>query len=481
MQKQAKTKKKLRWILAAGAVVALLAIGSCYHLIRENTNFVGKAEFASAPKDKNLPDIVVLVIDTLRYDAILKRDGRPKSSPFANFANAGRVYSNAYATAGWTLPTHVSMVSGLLPIKHRTDQENWEMGEHFPVFPELLAAKGYFNAGISENPYLSRFSGFPRGFHEYDQAFNPKNGRTELLVRDIVRKREAKRRPLFLFVNIMDTHKPYTPTAQYFKKDRAGMSYDEAIALDERLSSFNYYMELTKPPTKSEWKTLRYLYNLEMIEAGQKAVQILQTIKRHRKRPLYVFLLADHGEHFGEHGHMGHRFSLYQPLIHVPLIIIGPEFAQGVDDSPVSQVDLFPTILRIAGIAAPPNDGRDLIEGGIEPGRPLFSSASYPEQSTRMYPDDRKHLVDKYLSPIFAIRRENWKLLEPKKGELELYDIAADPFEKKSLVEPTEQVKTLSRMLEGYRGQQWPVNKAKNIRKPDRATEESLRSLGYIQ
>jgi arylsulfatase A-like enzyme len=434
----------------------------------------------SPPPEGDLPDIVVMMLDTVRYDRLLTTDGWPiQSTALTRRIAHGLAFNQAYSTSCWTIPAHASLISGLYPYQHRADQEDPEIAVNFPVLAELLTRKGYYTAAITENGMISRFSGFDRGFVDFRQNFNIKGGRTNRLVGKILSSRKASKRPLFMFVNLIDAHRPYHPEEKRFKSDHIGMTYKEALKFQDDYSMEKWYLNQLEKNEQS-LKVLRYLYDLEVRSALEKAEAILRRIEKKRQRTQIVILVSDHGETFGELGFIDHRFSLQEPLVHVPLVVIGKGFTPGVSKRPTSLVDLFPTILNLAQVEVPQNQGVDLRDEP-PPGRELFMSYAYPKQALRAFAVWGRDPLDPYLTPILATRKEHFKWVQTRFGQA-LHDLRNSNPEavdvSKTRPDLAADLLETAQRFELTRREKDQLNESKKM---DKATQENLRSLGYIQ
>ena len=183
-----------------------------------------------------------------------------------------------------------------------------------------------------------------------------------------------------------------------------------------------------------------------------------------------VVLVADHGDEFGEHGGFGHGHTVYEEMIHVPLIIVYPEEleAKQVRVDLVRLIDVVPTLSRLAGVRIPDAglEGVDLFapersQGG--PGWPVYSET--------------------YLSPKpRAVRTNRYQLIfNAFNGRQELYDLLTDPEQMTNLIsEDPAAVEPLAEILEQLSAGSSRIAKPNAVR-IDEATQKALRSLGYVE
>ena len=161
---------------------------------------------------KKQPDIVLVVLDTVRrdYTFLEKKNITPN---LKQFADEGTIFYRAWSNAPWTVPSHASIFTGLLPTEHGCTTKNFFLNKKFKTIAEILNKKGYETAGFYSNPWLSmRATGLMRGFQKHWESHIGGLGRmtrgrgdqggilTNKRIRDWIKKRKRDR-PFFLFVN----------------------------------------------------------------------------------------------------------------------------------------------------------------------------------------------------------------------------------------------------------------------------------------
>jgi arylsulfatase A-like enzyme len=292
------------------------------------------------------PHVFLYLIDTLRADADVPR--------IEAFADDAVTYRNAWAASTWTLPSVVSILTGLYPDRHGilTGEERPAEGD-VPSLPAALVALGYQTAAFSQSSVAGPQFGIDSGFETFLTS-NELGG-------DLLRSQEvrhhflqwiATRRdpalPLFAYLHTVDPHAPYRPSG------RLRSSVD-----DERQMPLSFMLEgYGRDP--EQVARLRSLYDAEVDHADVQFVRFLEML---RYLGMYddslIVVVSDHGEEFGEHEGFDHGRTIYEELLRVPLVIKYPHSAWAgsfVDDR-VSLVDLAPTILEVAGSGPPRLDG----------------------------------------------------------------------------------------------------------------------------
>lgn len=332
-----------------------------------------RALAALPPAAKGSPNVLLLILDTVRArNMSLYGYGRPTSPAIEALAREGATFDWAYSTASWTLPSHASMFTGRFPSDHSADFRS-ALDARYPTLAEVLAERGYRTGGFTANLIATtRGFGLQRGFSRYEdyrltfkqlvlsttlgqasslrqaefalfnehwlggavKAFlppaleplltSPDNDQkpAAMIVSTFLdwRRRDAQR-PYFAFLNFFDAHAPYASPKEYssmFVDGTLMARYDRSIRyIDDQL--------------KVLFDTLRTRGELD------------NTI---------VIISADHGEQLGERGMQGHANSLYEQVVHVPLVVRFPaRVPQGKRvDKQVSLRDLAATIIDLASV-----------------------------------------------------------------------------------------------------------------------------------
>ncbi|MDB4433112.1 sulfatase-like hydrolase/transferase [bacterium] len=419
------------------------------------------------------PNVVLVTLDTTRADRLgCYGYARPTSPHIDRLAAESTVYTRAFATSSWTLPSHASLFTGRLPTSHGARQdpegplrltsaiegpESWDsyrvrgLAAGEPTLARLLAGAGYDTGAVVGGPWMKRVFGLSQGFQWYDDGeISDPRGRLARQVTDsALRFVEEAREPFFLFLNYFDPHFPYSPPQEFgriFLRE-----------LEERGA------------TADAGATARALYDGEIRYMDHHIGRLLADLRR---RGLYdaslVVVTSDHGDLQGEHGKTGHGFHLYQEEIHIPLIVKYPagESPAGRRHEVVQLTDVLPLILERLAIPPPPH-----IQGGSPPdvGHPIVAEV-YPRPSSDRFEGDWRALIDGRL-----------KLLWNSQGQHELFDLETDPGESANLLEsePTR-ASAMKEKLLGYLAR-LPEPRAESAEgEIDLETREALRGLGYL-
>jgi arylsulfatase A-like enzyme/tetratricopeptide (TPR) repeat protein len=348
---------------------------------------------------------VLISVDTLRADHLPAYGYENVQTPNLDALRKDSVlFENAYAHVPLTLPSHVSIFTGLLPPQNGVrDNIGYSLGPGTATIASTLKAAGYATGGAVSSVVLSHATGVSRGFDFWEDDVEPTRvnqslsrvqrggDQTERLLADWLGS-HAKGR-VFAFLHLFEPHAPYEPP-EPFKSRYAALPYDGEIARADEIVG----------------RLIAFL----------------------KERGLYdgalVVFLSDHGEGLNDHGEDEHGVLLYREAIHVPLFVKfpGSRLAGGTVGSPVALTDVFPTIAEVAGVPAPAGlAGRSLTlalaekkgAGAPEPRR-VYSETLYP----------RLHLG---WSDLASLTDDRHQYIESPKPEL--YDVVADPGEKNDL------------------------------------------------
>lgn len=398
------------------------------------------AGFAGARAAEH-PDVVLITIDTLRWDAV-GWDGRvPSPTPrLDRLAAAGRVFPDAHAHNVVTLPSHTNILTGLYPFQHGVrDNSGYRLPPDVPTLATALHAAGYSTGAFVGAYPLDSLFGLDRGFDRYDDRF-PKGGDAELALPErrgdevvaaaLAWWRQAPR-PRFLWVHLFDPHAPYEPPAPFAARFAGEPYLGEVAAVDAFLTPL--------------------LDELALAPAGS----------------LVAALTADHGEALGDHGELTHGIFAYESTLHVPLLLWGAGVAPGRDRRPARHVDLFPTLLAAADVAAPGWTSP-------RPGHSLLTAAAGSETS---YFEALSAALHRGWAPLRGVIDRQRKLISLPLAEL--YDLDADPGETQNRIdERRPEALALAALLPPESS--WPLPRTGSSQPPTAEEEARLNALGYL-
>jgi arylsulfatase A-like enzyme len=396
-------------------------------------------------------NIILVLIDALRADH-LSCYGYPKrTSPnIDSIAKRGVLFENAVSPSNWTLPSIYSIITGKYPSTLKIAWWDQKISERFTVFPEVLAEHGYHTGLFTPFKALLNPQSFCSHFKETRQVKVQDN--IPLIVKDWVDRHDDS----FLFLHVGEyVHEPYFAERKY-----VSLFLDESIdpekmlasptvdSLTSRSSAFKNIRKLIAMLntrrirlTRDQMKYLLAAYDAGIFTVDDIVGRMHEAV-RERGKDYFFIISADHGQAFMEHGVFGHGLTLYDELIHVPLIFdLNGGRSCRIPDA-VQLMDLCPTILDLLEI--PRQDGFNcrsllpLLDGGSFPGRGCIAE-SYPFISLRK--SDCK-LITKHTKlanrdEIFNPVASSWKkrLLTRFLHYLpdKLYHLDTDPGERKNM------------------------------------------------
>jgi arylsulfatase A-like enzyme/tetratricopeptide (TPR) repeat protein len=448
------TRKTRLWLTlaACGLAAAVVLWMFVVHPGRTGAGRVGRF-WASEGVAK--PNVVLITLDTTRADHLACYGNANIRTPVIDaLAARGVLFEQAATATPLTLPSHCTIMTGMYPTYHGVRVNgNTALGEEQTTLAELFKGRGYATGAFIAAFVLDGRWGLKQGFDLYDDTFDltkykhidlgaiQKPG-NEIMDEALAWLETAKDKPFFAWIHLYDPHSPYEPPepyrSEYGPRGRAGLYDGEVAFMDEQIG-----------------RCVAWL--------GQSGLD----------KDTVLLLVGDHGEALGSHGEGTHGFFIYDYAVHVPFIVVTP--VPGLHGkrvaSQVSTVDVFPTLLDLAGIAAPvKHQGRSLVPLMARPDK----LRSVPAYSESMAPN-----LQFGWSALHSLRTERFKYIEAPREEL--YDLAADRGETSNVRDVNQDLARKmkdelgSLMTETGRGA--PTPQAANL---DKDTMERLTALGYI-
>jgi choline-sulfatase len=352
----------------AFAAALLCLVASC----RAERGASARVRAAGAP-------IILLSIDTLRSDHLPTYGNKAVETPaIERLARDGLVFEDVWSPCPLTLPSHVSIFTGLLPSGHGVRNNigyKLDPNAH-ATLTRLLKERGYATGAAVSAWVLRRATGLGDSFDFYDDAIEPppaskaasqaQRSGAETVSRALAWVERVRERPFFLFVHLYEPHSPYEPPEPF--RSRFALSYDgEIAAADAAVGELLHKLD--------DW--------------GIYARSV-------------VVLLSDHGEGLMDHGEQEHGVLLYREALQVPLIVKLPNSARKGERVKrlAALTDVLPTLVALAGGSAPEKvAGRDLFRLEPDPGRAIYGETFYPRihlgwSELRSLADARSHYID---------------------------------------------------------------------------------------
>jgi hypothetical protein len=293
----------------------------------------------AASLSADAPDVALVSIDTLRYDAV-RGEGRMRATTptLDALTQAGRAFEQAHAHVPLTLPSHSTVFTGRLPPQLALhDNAPFPLRRDVPTLATILSAHGYATAAVLGGQPLAEGCGLERGFERYDSPPRGRTGSARFGERDAkavtdaalgLLKGAAGGRRRFVFVHYFDCHQPYDPPPEFLRGD-------------------------PRDPIDR--------YRGEVAFVDHELARFVEALRASKRRWLLV-LFADHGEGLGDHGEETHGYQVFESTMHVPLLFVEIEgetmrppadLAAAAVDRVVGLSDVFPTVLHSVGLPVP--------------------------------------------------------------------------------------------------------------------------------
>jgi arylsulfatase A-like enzyme/tetratricopeptide (TPR) repeat protein len=364
------------------------------------------------------------------------------------------LFAHAASVAPLTLPAHSSILTGMQPTYHGVRVNgSTALGQSQQTLAEVLSARGYRTAAFVGAFVLDGRWGLNQGFDHYDDRFDLKKFKhldlaavqrpgNEVMDAALGWLESHKPGPFFAWIHLYDAHSPYEPPEPF--------------------------------RSRYQGRGLLGLYDGEIAFADAQVGRLAGWLRSAGiDRKTLLVIVGDHGEGLGSHGEGTHGYFVYDYATRVPFLLVTPfEELRGIRvDSQVSSVDLFPTVLGLAGISGGPNvQGRSLLPVMRDP-RTAVEGHAYSESMT---PN-----LQFGWGALHSLRTTRYKLIQASRPEL--YDLATDPGEQTNVFErnPAEASRLAARLerLMAETAQDAPSPESADL---DRETVEKLAALGYV-
>lgn len=424
---------------------------------------------ADAPPARH--SVLLIVVDALRADRIGAAGYPLPTTPHIDrLAAEGVLFRNAYAPSTWTKPSMTSLLTSLYPSEHgmaslgRVRARDFATGR-LPRSTETVAERfresGWSTFAVVNQVHLQRKLGFAQGFDRYAWRRGLDAFGLNRIARDWLEGRDD--RPYFAWVHYLDAHWPYDARLPDESSRFGPTQLDDPPPA--RLEAVEAWVERGLDADELAALSARYDQEVALVDAA--IGELLADFERSGERDsAWVVVTADHGEGFLEHGRLKHSYAPYEEVARVPLVVappVGVELPRGVRHTPVSLIDLAPTLLDLAGAepleAARGASLRHILEGREDPERRVYLQTG----------------------EAWGIRSGSSKLLAFRDASVELYDLDADPGETRNLAADgcDGTCEELHRQLRRFRAGLLVAGETEE-EALDEADLEELRALGYL-
>ncbi len=389
--------------------------------------------------------LMIITLDTWRWDHIgISGSGRVETPTLDRLAGAGIYESEVVTPCPLTTPAHATMFTGLHPLNHRVlDCTSYSLPKGIPTLAEVFQEKGYRTAAFVSSQTLKRQYGLDRGHELYDDSGITKRGSKDWLTgtKDGLLTTEATlsymdrsqgTQPLFIWVHYFDAHHPYRSRPEYDGKYPGRPYAAQVNFLDGQVARL---LAATEADPGRQWRFL---------------------------------IVGDHGEGLGDRHEVGHGYGLYRSTLHVPLILYPKPDAPLEYPKPWSLLDIDPTVRE--WFQLPARDRSD--------GKSLFQEASESRSLSCLT------LLPSFafsVNPNFGIRKGS--VMYMRHGKEEIYDLVADPDQRRNLVSSENFKEQLGEARSECR-EAFPLEDIQKILDPTLEQSmgdlESLMGLGYV-
>jgi arylsulfatase A-like enzyme len=441
----------------------------------------------SSEVDREPPNVVLVVIDTLRADHVSHFGYERLTAPALDDLKAhSTIFTRCLSTAPWTGPSMASLLTGFSTARHRANAHGAKLGAEAITLPEVLLGRGWDTIGISFNAEISTKTGFNQGFADFDES---RRGVTAYpdIAKMVSRVRTWLERapvgPFFLYLHPMNVHGPYRVPQEHQSILLGQPPSREFRYRDHRMQSM---MRKKQIPLRDEveasyLQSLTDQYDTAIRYTTEKLAEIFDLFKsKDLYDPSLIIVTSDHGEELFEHGGFGHGYSLHREVLHVPLYVKLPyQREPRTVATRVSLIDLYPTLMEALGIEIDHTvDGRSLMpllrkgwrRGQVDERQPLLHQTAWTSRCVgRAITLGRYKLID---------LESNYRGL---RNQLQLYDLVADPGETRDLAaERSETAEQLRTQLEARFAYYESLALQEPVNVLDEMDQEALKALGYL-
>jgi len=443
------------------------------------------------------PNVLLVSIDSLRADHLGTYGYARDTSPTIDrLAREGVVFETAISSAPWTIPAHATMLTGLPPEVHGVVSARHRLAPDALSLAEVLQQAGYDTVAFVSGPTVMAQYGFDQGFARFDESMaepdrhKSSKGITSpglvALVDGYLEGWDAAGRtaPFFVFLHMWDVHYDYAPPAPF---DRM---FDPDYQGDVRADDFERNPRINPKMARRDLEHVLALYDGEIRYTDEHLGRIVARLEGLGVLDdTIVVVTSDHGDEFFEHGMKGHAKTLFDEVLHVPLVIRHPRsIAHGrrVEEQ-VRLMDVAPTILGLARVPVPAAFGGP----GMLPHHRFADLTPFiaGRRATAPVPALPAFSANSVLGLQQSLRTQEAKLIRLQNQPTDavmtrLFDLVADPGEKTNLAKSRERpafAGTLERKLASWRDDTGHQGGHALALQPTATHEARLRALGYVQ
>lgn len=483
----------LRYAATTGWMVSvMIAVASARNSQTHLREWAAPSAGQPADARADEPNILVVVLDTLRADRVGVYGDSKLTPNLDHLARSSIVYTQAISTAPWTLPMHASLFTGLYPHEHGVSWGHYALDDRAPLLAELLKGRGYSTFAISNNWLLSKENGFAGGFDAFLETPNdPHVANWRMTLRCAIPRRVAHwmgvpdgladdagsawtnwltaRRlrneiqrpgPFFGFINYFEPHDPYHPPRAYLEthlSESQRQAYRDFR--QEQADLCAHACGLADTFSQEQIKLMAALYDAEVAYQDAKLGELFEKMSNlGLLDKTWLVVTSDHGELFGESNLVFHTAGSHYQLLHIPLMVRPPGGVEGrVVHAPVQPVDVFHRLVEIGGVGLPKDVQQSHalpLSDGEPTGRTLCVSQTFGASITGLFVSQYRDMqidVSRWMRWVTSVYADGFLLELDERGPFSLYDIRHDPTMSENLVDKREDL--VQRYLATYR--QW--------------------------
>lgn len=430
------------------------------------------------------PNVILISLDTLRQDAVTIYSGTSAPMDLGRMSVDSLIFENASTTTPFTLPAHISMLTGLHHVEHGVVSKKNTLSPMAPTLTETLSELGYETYGLYSTEWLKPEFGFGRGFDRYEMVPHQPTYADRIIQRafEILDERTSARQPFFLFLHFYDAHSDFVSQAKsnlpYFSPPnyQAGLPAvtEDRFCTSDGSCATSFLLDADRDNIEVPLKDIALLEDLYHRGVRCLSDDLRALFSDLEQRGLYdqslIILTSDHGEEFREHGKFLHS-QVYEESVAVPLLVKlpGQHRARERVSGLVTLMEIPSMVLSLtdddaSGLAGTSADG-----------------FHFEPRETVVY-------QDKLWKTSWAIRHGQWKLVRDRNARtVELYDLSSDCDETLDLADAHPSVveqltATLEREITRLRKRagefHHPTDESESLL--DENESERLKALGYV-
>jgi len=367
-------------------------------------------------------------MDALRADKLGLYGSEENLTPYIDsLKDHCVIFKNSHATGPYTQASFQGILASEYYLEYGKEKK---LNKNKTLISESLKKAGIYTSAFHSNAYLSYYFGYNKGWEIfYDSMQDDVTDIYPFIVGGEINNKVKEflsnfsfSKPLFLWVHYMDVHEPYIAEEEYLAK------IDPSIKLskEEMFGLFKNVLLKRDISDKSKVDTLKKLYMAKVAETDDYLKQLFLIFSSHNLlEKSTIIITSDHGDEFAEHKGLSHDGKMYSELVNVPLLVYDRSYTQEIINTPVSLIDIPPTICSMLGVEpAPSFKGKSIF-----PFNSISPYTLYGESMGKIGSKEKD--TDK---PVYYLMEDGLKIIYKEDGNLwESYDQISDEYELQNL------------------------------------------------